>query len=230
MWVFVKICGITELRGLESAIENGADAVGFVFSQSRRRVSLKDVDRLVSTVPSSIAKVGVFVDETLGFVRRVVEECSLDMVQLHGEEPPELCHLVPVPVIKAVRMSSKGMVPPLQRLGEYRVRYYLLDSLVDGCYGGTGISFDWRLALPLKRFGRILLAGGLSPENVASALDAVRPHGVDVSSGVESLGKKDPVKIAKFIREVRKWELSRRRDGEEGGTSESMGGNSFLRR
>lgn len=209
--LFVKICGITEPGGLEAAIENGADAVGFVFSESKRKVSPDTVRRLASVVPPGVVKVGVFVDEKADFIERAVEECFLDMVQLHGGEPPEFCARIAVPAIKAVRLRCAEMIPPLHLLGEYRVRYYLLDTLVNGSHGGTGVRFDWRLAVPLKRFGKVLLAGGLNAANVASALDAVRPQGVDVSSGVESGGRKDPVKIAEFIREVRKWELAESR-------------------
>jgi phosphoribosylanthranilate isomerase len=145
-----------------------------------------------------VARVGVFVDPTLEFVIEAVQKCSLHVVQLHGNESPDFCARMPADVIKAFRVAGPETLPPIK---SYPTRAWLLDSFVPGQPGGTGASFNWNLALQVKQWGRpVVLAGGLTPENVADAIQKVHPYAVDVSSGVESApGKKDHHKVRDFI-------------------------------
>ncbi len=204
----VKICGIWEPDAARAAAEAGADAVGFVFAPSRRRVTVEQAAALAAILPPFVARVGVFVDETRERILEAVAACGLSAVQLHGDEPPELCRALPVPVIKAVRVADARS---LEALGRYRVSAFLLDAYAPGSPGGTGRTFDWDLAAGLGREHRIILSGGLNAANVTDALARVRPYGVDVSSGVETDGRKDPAKIRAFVEAVRRWDA--REDG-----------------
>ena len=197
--VRVKICGITGLSDALAASEAGADALGFMFcEQSPRCISFEAAAAITRELPPFVARVGVFVDPTLEFINEAVARCGLDAVQLHGSETPEFCQRVERPVIKAFRIDSAAS---LERVREYQTAAWLLDSFVPGKLGGTGAQFNWKLAVAAKAWGRpILLAGGLTPENVAAAVEEVRPYGVDVSSGVEKApGKKDSEKVRAFI-------------------------------
>jgi phosphoribosylanthranilate isomerase len=197
--VRVKICGITDLSDALAASDAGADALGFMFyEQSPRRLSFEAAAAITRELPPFVAKVGVFVDSALEFVNEAVARCGLDAVQLHGSETPDFCQRVHRPVIKAFRIDGPAS---LERVRDYQTAAWLLDSFVAGKLGGTGVQFNWKLAARAKAWGRpILLAGGLTPENVAAAVEEVRPYGVDVSSGVERApGKKDPEKMRAFI-------------------------------
>ena len=198
----VKICGITNIEDAFHAADCGADALGFVFyPASPRCIEPDDARRIIAELPPMITTVGLFVDETSDRIRQTVEFCGLDTVQLHGEETPAQCFYPPCRVIKALRLKE-GMDDSL--FSAYRVSALLLDAYVPGRPGGTGHCCDWEKARLIAARHRVILAGGLNPENVAAAVDRVRPYGVDVSSGVEkSPGHKDPEKVASFIRMAR---------------------------
>lgn len=200
----VKICGITNAADALAATEAGADALGFVFSQqSTRRLTIAAAAILTREVPAHVLKVGVFVDATEDYVREAIEQCGLNIVQLHGNETPDYCTHFPVMVVKAFRIRDAAS---LEQLPAYRTDAWLLDAYHPSKPGGTGERFDWSLAAQAQGFGRpIFLAGGLTPENVAEAVRQVNPFAVDVSSGVESApGKKDPARVREFIEAAKK--------------------------
>ena len=198
----VKICGITNIEDASHAAACGADALGFVFyPASSRCIEPDGARRIIAELPPLITTVGLFVDESPDKIRETVEFCGLDTVQLHGEEEPEQCSYPPCRVIKALRLKQ-GMDDSV--FSAYRVSALLLDAYVSGQPGGTGKCCDWEQARQIAARYRVILAGGLNPENVAAAVRRVRPYGVDVSSGVEkSPGYKDPEKVASFIRMAR---------------------------
>lgn len=183
----------------------GADAIGFVFAPSRRQVTVAQARQIAAELPPFVTKVGVFVDEDRARILEIAGACRLEMLQLHGTESPEFAAALPLPVLKAVRMRDAGS---LRVLGDYRVAAFLLDSYDPELAGGTGRAFNWELAAGLRAPAPVILSGGLTVENVARALDVVRPYGVDVSSGVESDGRKDPGKIRAFIGRVRAWDMA----------------------
>ncbi|NJC88179.1 MAG: phosphoribosylanthranilate isomerase [Desulfuromonas sp.] len=197
--VRVKICGITNAEDALHAVRCGADALGFVFySASLRCVTPAQARAISEVLPPFVTRVGLFVNETPERIRAIAGECGLDVLQLHGDEPPQACLLPPYRVIKGVRPSS---VADLGALAAYPVAALLVDAAVPGQFGGTGQRADWQLAAQLATSQRIILAGGLTPANVAAAVRTVHPYGVDVSSGVEQApGRKDPEKVAQFIR------------------------------
>jgi phosphoribosylanthranilate isomerase len=195
----VKICGITSLEDALTAIEAGADSLGFVFySASPRNVSPEQADEIIRRLPPFVQTVGLFVDEKLTTVNDFTDRCGLDLVQLHGDEAPDYCRSVRRRVIKAFRIKD---ISTLDLLPQYQVAGYLLDAWAATAHGGTGKTFNWEIAAEAVRKGRnIVLAGGLTPENVAAAVKTVRPYAVDVSSGVESApGRKDTHKLIEFI-------------------------------
>ncbi|AEG15416.1 Phosphoribosylanthranilate isomerase [Desulfofundulus kuznetsovii DSM 6115] len=197
--VRVKICGITDISSALAAAEAGADALGFVFAPSPRRITPSQACRICRELPPFISRVGVFVDAPLEEVRAVAEYCGLDAIQLHGSESPDYCRSLGRRVIKAFRVGDE--IDPVELSG-YPADAILLDTFVAGKKGGTGQPFDWQLAAGLKLSRPLILAGGLTPENVGRAVAIVQPYGVDVSSGVEKdgqPGKKDPDKIRRFI-------------------------------
>jgi phosphoribosylanthranilate isomerase len=200
MSVRVKICGITQAEDARVAVAAGADALGFMFwEQSARRLSVEAAAAICREVPPFVSKVGVFVDAALADIRRAVEACRLEAVQLHGEETPEFCAQCVAPVIRAFRVRGPET---LAELAGYPTAAWLLDSHVAGQRGGTGVGFEWAWAAEAVKLGRpVILAGGLTPENVAAAVREVRPFAVDVSSGVEvAPGRKDPEKVRAFVR------------------------------
>jgi len=197
----IKICGITNAGDASAAVEYGADALGFVFYQkSPRNVSVETARAIIESLPPFVTTVGVFVNETVETISRIKAEAGLDIVQLHGEEPASFCTAWPR-VIKALRVSE---LSDLDALASYDASAYLLDAYSPVEYGGTGQVFNWDIAIEAKRYGRIILAGGLTPDNVAQAIELVRPYGIDVSSGVEKeKGKKDLNKLRLFIERAR---------------------------
>ena len=199
----IKICGITNIDDALMAIDAGADALGFNFVPNTPRY-LKDTKaaaKIIEQLPPFITTIGLFVNADAEVIQGTADECNLDMLQLHGEESPQFCQSLNHRIIKAVRIKNESSV---SHLSDYRVSGYLLDTYVKGVLGGTGVAFDWQLAVKAKQYGQIILAGGLDPDNVASAVEQVRPYGVDVSSGVEaSPGRKDPVKVGAFIQNVK---------------------------
>ncbi len=200
--VQVKICGITNREDACCAVEQGADALGFNFyPPSPRYVLPEEAGEIVRRLPPFVTPVGVFVNEAREQIEAIVASAGLRAVQLHGDEPPEACLGHSVPVIRVARVGE-GFDP--EDLKVYPVDTFLLDTAKVGLYGGTGETFDWALAREVAACRRIVLSGGINPDNVAEAIRTVRPYAVDVSSGVEAeLGRKDPHKLAAFFRAVR---------------------------
>jgi phosphoribosylanthranilate isomerase len=196
--VKVKICGITNLEDALTAIEAGADALGFVFHPgSPRHIFPEQAASIIQRLPPFIQTIGLFVNEELELVNATANLCGLDLVQLHGEESPAYCDSVQRRVIKAFRIKEMTC---LDGTREYNVSAFLLDAWSPAAHGGTGQTFNWEIAATAAASGRIILAGGLTPGNVVEAVHQVQPYAVDVSSGVESSsGKKDPAKIRLFI-------------------------------
>lgn len=200
----VKICGITNLEDALRAAALGADLLGFVFHPPSPRCVAPETAREISAAvrreAPSVRTVGVFVDLPPETVRAIAAQCGLDCVQLHGSEPPATAAYLTdagFEVFKAFRVRDGSELDGLDR---YRVAAYLLDAYSPALPGGTGRAFDWGIAARAKEHGRIILAGGLTPNNVAAAIRVVRPWGVDVSSGVETApGRKDHAKMERFI-------------------------------
>jgi phosphoribosylanthranilate isomerase len=202
--VRVKICGITNVEDALLACELGADAIGLNFyDKSPRCISPFAASRIIQKLPPFVAPVGVFVNWQAAPVTTLAKALALSAAQLHGDEPPELVREIArkVSVIKALHLGKGGALPPFAK---YRgAAAFLLDAPHSGQYGGTGHTADWSLAHTAAESHRILLAGGLTPENVAEAIFTVRPYAVDVTSGVEAKpGKKDPGKLRAFFDEV----------------------------
>lgn len=202
MRVRIKICGMTRTEDVAEAARLGVDAVGLVFyPRSPRNVGVDQARTLVAALPAFVTVTALFLDPDRDHVQRVLDNVRVELLQFHGGEPAEFCRGFGRPYIKAVPMGGQADVI------EYAQRHsgaaaLLLDSHAAGQRGGTGVSFDWG-SLPKFDGPPLILAGGLKPGNVATAIRIVRPYGVDVSSGVESApGIKDAAKMATFVREV----------------------------
>jgi phosphoribosylanthranilate isomerase len=199
----IKICGITNREDALEAAAAGADALGFVFVRSSPRYIDPDTAaEIIACLPPFLTTVGVFADADRETIQTTARRCALRAVQLHGSESPDFCRTWSgLCVIKAFRIQNDHSLTDLPR---FATDAWLLDTHVPGQSGGTGIAFDWSLALKAKAWGRpIVLAGGLNPINVAAAVQQVRPYAVDVSSGVESVpGKKDVDKMRCFVSAV----------------------------
>jgi phosphoribosylanthranilate isomerase len=199
----IKICGITRAEDALAAARSGANAVGFVFyAPSPRYVTAARAAELMRALPPFVMSVGLFVDAAANEVTQTLAQARVDLLQFHGDESPAYCRQFGVPYLKALRVRAG--VDLLQYARDYHdAKALLLDAYVEGTPGGTGATFDWALipqSLPLP----VVLSGGLTPENVTTAVQAVRPWAVDVSSGVEkSKGIKDAAKIAAFVTGVR---------------------------
>jgi len=205
--VKVKICGITSATDALMAATAGADAVGLNFYRASPRYI--DPDRALAirlALPPFVAAVGIFVDEDNDRVREIMDHCRLDYAQLHGREGPRrVAQLKGYRIIKAIRIRSEEDLRELER---YRVDGFLLDTYVKDAPGGTGQTFDWDVARAAANRARVILAGGLTPDNVAQAVAAGRPYGVDVASGVENEpGKKDRKLVNRFVRAAKGVEL-----------------------
>lgn len=201
MSLIVKICGIKTAAVAQAAKESGADLLGFVFAESKRRVEPAQVQAIARDL-KGIGKVGVFVNAPQQEILDIVRNCRLDFVQLHGDESQEFRSVLPVPVIKAFQ-ARQGLRS--EDIDQVHARWALIDTFLPGQYGGTGQTFDWRGMQSVCKSIKtpFLIAGGLTPENVAEAIDMLKPQGVDVSGGVETNGEKDIEKIDRFIRAVR---------------------------
>lgn len=206
MPIKIKICGITNVQDALVAVEAGADALGFVFyDKSPRCIEPAVAKRIIAQLPPFVLPVGVFVNHDQETIRNIYNECGLAFAQLHGDESPAFCETLGRPVLRALRLRDRGS---LLALAEYKgrmgVRGFVIDAFSSEAYGGTGQTVDWSLAREVAKAAPILLAGGLTPNNVHEAVRQVQPYGVDVSSGVEeSPGKKDPEKIRAFTQAVR---------------------------
>jgi phosphoribosylanthranilate isomerase len=199
----VKICGITSLADAQAAVEAGADALGFNFyEQSPRYLTVPAAAEISRQLPPVILRVGVFVNAPEDLILRAIGECSLSLLQFHGDEAPEFCTQFGLMSMKAIRIRN---AESLAELPKYPTDAWLLDAYSPEARGGTGEIFNWDLAIEAQKLGKpVFLAGGLTPENVAAAVRKVRPFGVDVASGVEAApGKKDRKKMQDFIAAVR---------------------------
>jgi phosphoribosylanthranilate isomerase len=209
----IKICGIRDKTPALAAVEAGADFIGLVFAPSQRQVSPAQAREIASAVKKSsdaTKVVGVFVNAPSSQINELANFCALDWVQLSGDESWEYCREVVRPVIKAIRidqqspeelyaeLSAGSKLLPAQEF------ITLLDSRVEGKYGGTGENFNWNLAQRVNKNFPVIIAGGLDPKNVARLIERVAPWGVDVSSGVETGGVKDTAKVRAFIEAVRR--------------------------
>jgi phosphoribosylanthranilate isomerase len=199
----IKICGITNLEDALYSAEYGADSLGFNFyKKSPRYIEPQKAAEIIAQLPPFVMPVGIFVNEREDKIREIQHLTCIQGVQFHGDESPEFCQRFGGRVIKAFQVRDKES---LKAMAHYHVGAFLLDSYREGMRGGTGVTFDWHLAVVAKTFGKIILSGGLTPENVAEAVKLVQPYGVDVAGGVEKgKGAKDQVKVKKFITEVRR--------------------------
>ncbi|TXL64066.1 phosphoribosylanthranilate isomerase [Cerasibacillus terrae] len=196
----VKICGITSKEAAKEATEAGADLLGFVFAPSKRQITPEKAASIANTLPSFIKTVGIFVNETVENIKKITKQVNLDFIQLHGDESPSFRKQLPYPVIKAFPATEDNFI----KVRNFPCDFYLLDSPKGKSRGGNGTVFDWCI---LKKFNldhkKLILAGGLSPKNIQQAIATVHPAIVDVSSGVETNGIKDPVKMKQFIKNAK---------------------------
>ena len=202
--VKIKICGITNIEDAQKAVSLGADAIGFVFANSPRKIKPDRAKSIIENLKKRVLSVGVFVNEPLDNVLKIQQQCSLDAVQLHGDETPEYCsRLKKIKVIKAFRIKDESSLSPIPLYKD--VFAYLLDTFSEKSYGGTGKTFNWNLALKAKNFEKpIILSGGLAPDNIKEAIKAVRPYGIDISSSIEiKPGKKDHKLMREIIRLIK---------------------------
>jgi phosphoribosylanthranilate isomerase len=202
--IFVKICGITTLEDALACVDAGADALGFNFwPQSKRHIAVDQAAVIAKRVPPNVRTVGVFVNPTEEEVDRAFASGAIDLAQLHGDETPDFCRRFAGRYIKAVRLRDQAS---LQTLAQYPCDLALVDADTAG-YGGSGQRADVTLAAQAAATRRVILAGGLTPDNVGEAIAAVKPYGVDVAGGVErEPGVKDWIKVAAFVEEAKRAE------------------------
>ncbi|MDR7075468.1 phosphoribosylanthranilate isomerase [Neobacillus niacini] len=197
----VKICGITDLTTAIAAVDYGADAIGFVFAESKRKITVAKAKDIITHLPKEVLKVGVFVNESKEKIEEIASTVGLTHVQLHGDETPAFSESLSFPVIKAVGIHDDQS---LQEIVNYPCEYVLLDGPKGKYRGGNGLSFDWSSISSKELKGKkVILAGGLHEENVEDAIKLIQPDMVDVSSGVETDGKKDLNKIQTFINKAK---------------------------
>jgi phosphoribosylanthranilate isomerase len=198
--VKAKVCGITTPEDALAAASSGADAIGLVFAESPRKVSLEEAREIAAALPEGVLKVGVFVNEEPEEVLRIAREVGLDYAQLHGDETPETVTFLReggVKVMKALRVRDEGSLAAMEGYGADLV---MLDAWSEKARGGTGERFDWALAKSLRGRGNIVVSGGLSPENVREAISFFAPYGVDASSSLEEApGKKNEERVRRFV-------------------------------
>lgn len=202
--VKIKICGITNIGDALAAIRYGTDALGFIFAKSPRQISFKEAEKIIKRVAPFITKVGVFVNERPETVMEYAFKLHLDTLQFHGDEDDEYLKIFkPIKIIKAISIKNEESIKIMEKYKNTDA--FLLDTYQKGKRGGGGKSFNWNLVGETKRFKKpIILSGGLTPDNVQKAIEIVKPYAVDVASGVEkSPGKKDRIKLKKFIQKVR---------------------------
>lgn len=197
----VKICGITNVEDALAATNAGVDALGFIFyPKSKRYVQPETVRTIVQALPPFVTTVGVMVNVPRDEAERTLDETGLQILQIHGDETPAQCQGYSRPVIRALRVGETFTAADIEPYAEAGVESFLLDTDKDGFYGGTGKRFDWKFAVLAREYGRVILSGGLTPDNVEEAIQTVSPYAVDTGSGVEaSPGTKDHNKIKAFI-------------------------------
>ena len=195
----VKICGVTSVADAALAVDAGADMIGLIFyPPSPRYVTPGQAEAIVASLPPGLSAVGVFVNENFETITAIARESGISRVQLHGDEKPDLCRRLPWRCIKAFRFTEK--VQP-EMMADYPVHAFLIEGFHGDLYGGSGVKADWDRVATLHGYGRIILAGGLTPDNVREALATVRPYAVDVCSGVEATpGIKDAAKVRAFVK------------------------------
>lgn len=203
--VWVKVCGITSKEDAILAVKLGAHALGFIFAPSPRQISPEAAHQIIKTMPPFVKTVGVFVNESPVIIRRVVESSGIDLIQLHGEEPPDLCSEFMPRTIKAIQIKDELSLSEILSY-QGRVRALLFDTHSKDKRGGTGKTFDWDLAVKGKELDTpIILSGGLTPSNITMAVSVVRPYAVDVNSGVEERpGKKSPILMREMMEKIGK--------------------------
>lgn len=201
----VKICGITNTEDALKAIELGVDGLGFIFAKSPRRIEPEKAAEIIRSFPPFVKSAGVFVNEEPSKIRQIVDLCGLDIIQFHGDEPPEVLAEFAPRAIKAFRLKDESSLEPIKSY-QGKVRAILLDTYSDNKFGGTGKSFDWGLAIKAKALGiPLILSGGLSPDNIQEAIRAVKPYAVDINSGVEKgPGKKDHGLMTQLMENIRR--------------------------
>ncbi|KZD28731.1 MULTISPECIES: phosphoribosylanthranilate isomerase [Bacillus cereus group] len=194
----VKICGITDMKTAKRACEYGTDALGFVFAESKRKITPELAKEIIQELPANVLKVGVFVNESVEVIQKIADECGLTHVQLHGDEDNYQIRKLNIPSIKALGVTSEEGMKNAQT---YEVDYILFDSPKEKFHGGNGKKFSWELLahMPNELRSKTILAGGLNISNIEEAIRTIQPYMVDVSSGVETEGKKDLKKIKQFI-------------------------------
>ncbi|MCY3748524.1 MAG: phosphoribosylanthranilate isomerase [Chloroflexi bacterium] len=196
--MLIKICGLLEPADADVAVASGADMVSVIFARARRRRTLAQARAIFDTAPPHVERVGVFVNAPCAEVNEIIDICRLDRVQLSGAETAAYCRALGQRAIKTLRLPNDHA-----QFSNFSVPLFHLDALVEGQAGGTGEQWDYSLARDAANAYRVLLSGGLSPDNVGAAIAATRPYGVDVSSGVETNQRKDHDKIERFIRNAR---------------------------
>ncbi|MED0901420.1 phosphoribosylanthranilate isomerase [Bacillus nitratireducens] len=198
----VKICGITDVETAKHACKYGADAIGFVFAESKRKITPGQAKEIIQELPANVLKVGVFVNESVEVIQKITDECGLTHVQLHGDEDNHQIRRLNIPSIKALGVTSEDDMKNAQT---YEVDYILFDSPKEKFHGGNGKKFSWELLAHMPKDSRekTILAGGLNTINIEEAIQTVQPYMVDVSSGVETEGKKDLKKIKQFIKKAK---------------------------
>ena len=203
--VKVKICGITNPEDASEAVRLGVDALGFIFATSPRQVLPELARDIIHDLPPFVHAVGVFVNEALDAIQEKVAYCGLDMVQLHGDESPEFCWELMPRSLKAFRLKDESSLSPISAY-KGRVKALLLDTYQEGIRGGTGKTFDWNLAVEAGKFGiPLILAGGLGPFNIETAISTVKPYAVDVGSTIEERpGKKDHALMEELMGKINK--------------------------
>lgn len=194
----VKICGITDMETAKRVCEYGTDALGFVFAESKRKINPELAKEIIQELPANVLKVGVFVNESVEVIQKIADECGLTHVQLHGDEDNYQIRKLNIPSIKALGVTSEEDMKNAQT---YEVDYILFDSPKEKFHGGNGKKFSWELLghMPKELRSKTILAGGLNISNIEEAIRTIQPYMVDVSSGVETEGKKDLKKIKQFI-------------------------------
>jgi len=201
----IKICGIKDMNTAHIAIDAGVNALGFVFAESSRRILPEDAKKIIQSLPKNILRVGVFVNAPVSLVKEIAEYCNLTALQFHGIESVDYCRQYKRKVIKAIKVSKGGQSFPDPEIYRGIVKYFLTDTYQPGADGGTGKVFPWKNLETIKKYGLVILAGGLKTNNIFQALSVTNPWGVDVSSGVETRGCKDEKKIKKYIEEIQRW-------------------------